>query len=148
MGSDHEATAVAVSAVAGRQTAVAALIVRPRSATFGHSCLKKLASPMTGLKCTADVARRHIRNEKIYSAGARRSVIIAALRSQRRQRGASQTQNSVKTVKTGRLLIRPIFERLLSCYSTTAVEDPQRQVRVVGLNRSRGRGLRSGVGGE
>jgi hypothetical protein len=54
------------------------------SATFGHSCLKKLASPMTGLKCTADVARRRTRNEKIYYAGARRSVIIAAQNTDRR----------------------------------------------------------------
>src|SRR6266576_2688418 len=45
---------------------------------------KKITLAMTGLKCIADVARRRTRNEKIYKAGARRSVIIAAQNTDRR----------------------------------------------------------------
>src|SRR5438270_13800160 len=71
---------------------------------------QKLASPMTGLKCTADVARRRTRNEKIYYAGARRSVIIAAQNTDRRA-AVSEIELALSTLRGHRALRIPDIQR-------------------------------------
>jgi len=65
---------------------------------------------MTGLKCTADVARRRTRNEKIYYAGARRSVIIAAQNTDRRA-AVSEIELALSTLSGHRALRIPDIQR-------------------------------------
>src|SRR5437762_7990135 len=55
-----------------------------RTATFGHSCLKKTRVGNDRSQSTTDVARRRNRNEKLYKAGARSSVTLAAQNADRR----------------------------------------------------------------
>ena len=54
------------------------MLDRLRTATFGHSCLKKTRVGNDRSQSTTDVARRRNRNEKLYKAGARSSVTLAA----------------------------------------------------------------------